>query len=1327
MNSVINLKGLFFVAILSLNFVQVTSETGTVVNITCDPLASLSNSSQTICQNETLPTIANGVQWHSKLRFNLRVPRLQLNSNLTFNNLKSLAIIGEPSLTTINCNTGGIGGAGIHIRDICETLTLQNLKLHSCGLLVSHEFKRSRQFISAMTLVQCRGVKISRLFIEGSEGLGIVIMNHLGGHVIINSSNFKDNKLKKEYIDQSLEGGGGVYIYLGHLQNLSNPLKYSPITLQFNNCTFETNKANTKYYGVIYTNIFGETKTGHGKGGGVAVTITRGISDVHVSFSYCAFVANEAFFGGGLSASTYRKQSDKVMRNITINIENSVFEDNGCSNVTHTYYGGGVYLSFSTTMNHLVIIDSSYLLKNVSFIRNCAKLGGGVLYFSDNVKGDANQHVNSTIVFEMCTFEQNRACIGSAIMFSPDIFEKLSTGYMYIIPTIKDCCFLENSVSVTIHKDKSHPNFGTLSIDGIGAIYASQYNFQFQGYNHFESNNGSAIYIVHGIINLQNSSVTFINNTGHDGGAVALMGSSRMIVGPNIYKFINNTANHKGGALYVSMVDITDFTCSRSCFIQYNDNESIFLSNTWNSTIIFTGNRASNDTAGHAIYATSLYPCEVVNSGNKSQNNFLIINTSEVFRVRGMKFDKDPLLQPQISTDGAILNGSKPLPLKIIPGQEYRHGVTIFNDIHQIVENSFTAVISTKTKNITIESPYVKNKIQLRGDPNQNTTLYLHATSFRRSYITLDVTLVECPPGFELDIHKKCICNAQAYTGLLNCDMENFQSYLKLGHWIGTLKSSDGQEHLVTSGCPLCDFGDKISAAPDEVVSLPQTRSKLDKAVCGETRTGVACGRCTENYTVHFHSPGFLCKPAEPFRCKLGWLFYIFSELLPVTVLFIIVLVFNISFTSGAVNGFVLFSQLLLTQDFYASGIITFSPSIKHNIKKWTQVYRIIYGIFNLDYFNSEPLSFCLWEGASALDMIAVKYITIIYALVLIMIFVCIMNKCGGILCCSKFCRITTIKTSVIHGISTFLIICYAQSVKVSLYLLSPVSFYSKDNQRFTPKPRVWFNGELLFLGKGHLPYVIPALLCLITLGLIPPVILLAYPMLNKVMALLRCEKCKAIELISQKLIIISRLKPLLDSIQGCYKDNYRFFAGIYLLSRFSFQLLYMQIGYLSYYVGVVGFLLFLITIHSISQPYIKRLHNNIDTLLLVNLMLINLLSLFNYCKICRHTNLQYEVAPAVLQLILIYLPLVVMSMYLLASVCRRYLCKCKAIAAVSSCLSRQRKNRIKKLVQLMNGNDDTDSEEDLSALEHDRPVAYQECHTARYHRAQSIVLDTYS
>ena len=263
----------------------------------------------------------------------------------------------------------------------------------------------------------------------------------------------------------------------------------------------------------------------------------------------------------------------------------------------------------------------------------------------------------------------------------------------------------------------------------------------------------------------------------------------------------------------------------------------------------------------------------------------------------------------------------------------------------------------------------------------------------------------------------------------------------------------------MTGFCPtgFCDYnGSRVSILG---VRLPQNASLLDEAICGKSRRGVLCGECRKGYTTHFHSPNFLCKQADPTLCKVGWLFYILSELVPVTVVFITVLVLNISFTSGAINGFVLFSQLINSLNINFDGL-TFSNSTSET--DTVKGYQALYGLFNLDYFSIETLSFCLWNGASALDMTAFKYITITYALVLVAMIIWFMNKCGG-RCLGKWYRITKLKSSVIHGITTFLVICYAQCIDVSLTLLICDQYIAKVGSDLDIPEIVQLNGNLVY------------------------------------------------------------------------------------------------------------------------------------------------------------------------------------------------------------------------------------------------------------------------
>ena len=709
-----------------------------------------------------------------------------------------------------------------------------------------------------------------------------------------------------------------------------------------------------------------------------------------------------------------------------------------------------------------------------------------------------------------------------------------------------------------------------------------------------------------------------------------------------------------------------DFFSSELCFIQCVDENNFITFRDWNTTILFTGNRAKDVTAGHTIYATSLHSCQQVYDFTKTGPvHYELVNATEVFNVRGIKIDEGSLdSEIQIATDGAVLHGNKSTPLAIIPGEGYKHSVTVTDDLNQTINASFWTSFFPKNDGEAIDislasnfSTVITNKFNIRGKPNQKAMIYMNLISARQTFIQLDMEVMDCPPGFELKDQSHCVCNTNAHVGMFDCDLETFQSHLISGYWAGYINNSLGTPKLVTSTCPFCDYSLSESSAEDSnfVVILPPNRSKLDKTVCGDTRTGIVCGKCEDGYTVHFHSPGFLCKPAKPLGCRLGWLFYILSELVPVTVVFITVLVLNISFTSGAVNGFILFSQLLVSFDLTGGGIISFP---QQSLRNASQGYQIFYGFFNLDYFNSESLSFCLWKGASALDILAIKYITILYTALLIITLVWAMNKCGG-RCLGKCCRITTIKTSVVHGISSFLMIGYSQCVNVSLSLLLQVHIYAAQDENFRPPNRVWLNSEIVNFSREHLPYALPAVLCLLTVGIIPPILLLIYPLLNKIIAKLDLEKF-AIFAYVMKVPSISSIKPFLDSFQGCFKDDMRFFAGLYFLYRWMFLLIHNGIvGFFEYYTVIGGVLVFILTLHTVCQPYLKRAHNIIDAFLLCNLLLISFLSQLNFHRSNNPKILNRAIiSSGAVQTVLIYIPALIMTVFIFVYFLK-YICGC--------------------------------------------------------------------
>ena len=1180
------------------------------------------SNSASLNDGELLGTVADELNKNdTAVRIDIEIPHLYLTQNVSFNQLDSLIINGDPSsLTVIDC-TDSDGDTGIIFTKIMN-VSLSNLTLISCG---SKSQVRKKWYSSALTVHSCGNLHFTNLVVTKSRGIGLMILSHLQGTVHIAFSNFTDNRI----FQHNVYGGGGVYI--GEFKRNSS----SSVQFEFEYCTFERNVPYTRFYHSYYTDEFGSPRTGYGQGGGVFLAFERSITqgDVRVFFSHCTFTENQAFFGGGLSVKIGVGTSQIMITKIIVIVENSVFKLNGCNKTTnnqwHTRIGGGVYISYYS-IKSFNSSGSEYHFRNVNFTENCAELGGGVYFFSFRQASNKN-----SLQFKSCIFEKNRAHIGSAIDLTPSNFVKLSEGEIPV-PVFRDCTFLENAASY------SNDSNNTQRATGIGTLYASLYDVKFEQVNRFENNSGTGVYMVNGVADFSNSSAIFSGNQGIRGGAIALIGASAMVVGRNQdYTFEENQAHFQGGAIYVLMINNHDFTVSRSCFIQYFDGSSFRITRNWNTNINFVGNKAQ---VGHSIFATSLHPCQAINNNTEEdQRNpfFITVNSSDVFAVRGINVNES-----EIATEGAQLHYEQKV-LHTIPGQQYYHRVILKDDTNKTVNEPLRTNVFTKDTNNTVSldpafSLYVREKIQLNGTPGGQADILLQTVSNRQSYTILKVVLEECPPGFKLENNMVCVCNSNDYFGLTECDTNGFFSYLIPGLWMGQINESNVTK-LATSICPhsFCNYNNKTVRG----VVLPQKSSELDRSMCGESREGILCGRCRKHYTAHFHSPKFQCW-LENDLCKVGWLFYILSDLVPVTVVFIIVIVFNISFTSGAVNGFILFSQVLLSLNIDASGIITFP-----NQKSITEGYQFLYGFLNLDFFTTDTMSFCLWPKATALDMLAFKYITIIYALSLVILVIWFMNECGG-RCLGKWWRITTVKLSIIHGISAFFIICYSQSIMVSHNLVTGGRLWLKEGSSVTVSRRVWLNGNIIHFSGEHLRYALPALFCLLTIGIIPPVLLLIYPLFNKILALLGYEESRIVTYISQKLPI-NTLKPILDSFQGCFKDNLRFFAGFYFLYRWMAPIVYSTAPSLgTAYIITEILLILMLAIHAFSQPYTKRVHNMVDTILFTDLLLINSIICIHYflfqSQENRHTVKQKVVNTSIIQAVLIYLPFTVMAVYVL-------------------------------------------------------------------------------
>ena len=1131
------------------------------------------------------------------------VEPVTLSSVITFNNLSSIKLTAASSDTrsTIQCDILNSSVAtGFEFLNI-QNITIENLNICHCGTYRQYSkkgisFKDTKHFIfrAAIHVENSTNILVADVRLIHNNGAGLVILDGHGGIVTISRCIFENNKIPEEdmHKEERYAGGGGVLVIAQ--KDTGNQTEF-----MFHDCQF-LNNSQTVDRNQIFLTTFGVPLPGSGHGGGLEIRLKENASYNSFTIINCNFSTNTAFSGAGL-AVTMRWES----HNNSVIIRNSTFVENGCQEGSGN--GGGALFGYMYKSDGSAPVkgnDNIISITDVIFRENCAEGGGGTAIYSSYGK---YRKSNNTVVFSNCSWIANKARVGAAMDVSPRIADRLSSG---LLPPIKliDCKFINNEVTVKTQ--------GIQQAVGIGTFYSSLLDIKFQSSVKFLNNSGSAFIIVNAVADFRSCDAEFTNNTGVQGGAIALIGTSSMITGQDYdctMNFTQNKASDSGGAIYSFLVDEHDITMSRNCFINYFPDVSI-----WNTSFIFEGNVANN--YGHSIYATSLLPCRT--RYNQTQT---FIMSCENFQYL------DNETKNQIATDVAGFEIAGNQPFQLIPGEKHNLSVTLVDDMNQTVKTSVSASIESEnshTLKVDETSSCVSgNSITLLGESEARGKLLMQTISSRKISFQVNITLTQCPPGLILQWNA-CRCDVHSYVGLMRCSDDQLQAYITQGFWAGYVNKSK----LATTLCPLgfCSY------IKSKSFLLPRNVSELDKLMCGPNRTGILCGKCTLGHTVYYNSPFYSCRVAE--LCKYGWLFYLLSELVPVTILFIIVLTFNISFTSGGINGFILFSQLLDTLLLDGSGAIEIHPKIR----SITWGYHVFYGLFSLNFFNIEPLSFCLWKGATVLDVLAFKYVTIAYSLVLIVSVIMFMRHCAPKLL-GKHYKISVLRNSVIHGISAFVMVCYAQCVKVSLRILYRKVLQGRNGEQVYPT-RVWLSGEIEYFSRQHLPYAVVAILFLITVGIVPPVLLIAYPLLNKIMAFCRVDESYPVVSLSKK-IPIYKLKPLLDSFQGCFKDDLRFFAGLYFLYRWIGLVAYVAaVTTGAFYAAIEAGLVLILLIHAILRPYESQWHNTIDTLLLSNLVLINGYTAFDYYysivyaeEVRKKTTLTTNTS---IQLVLIYLPI---------------------------------------------------------------------------------------
>ena len=1160
----------------------------------------------------------------------------ELKRSLTIKDRKDIQLVGSSShenKTRIVCHKQSMEyqkDIGIAFNNITN-LTISNIAVEKCDYFWR---KEQHNFWSAVYLFHCTDVTITNISIVQSVGNGLAIINS-NGTVTVEDSDFENNGIKRDTMNELVPGAGGLHIEFAYCTTDSHGDCETPQLWSTNSCYNIINcmfSQNNVYY---ESTDGGHTWDSAPLGGGLGILLREKATGNNIMVSGCKFCSNTAVYGGGMNAMIIN-----LAQNNTLVVRDSRFE----GNQSPRRGGGGVSLGHIFTSKEAPK-GNQIIFENTKFVNNSAAFGGGLaIHSSPNVESGV---FNNTFVFRNCSWEENEAYFAAAVDLS---MHKIFLDSSPSSATFIDCTFLNNII--TYNKSKLGQS-AKQYLEGHGVFLSTAYTIQFEGNTTFCGNSGTALFMVTSTARFgPDSVVLFQNNSGSLGAAITLAGLSTIVVQQNSnFTFRQNRASSSGAAIYQFSIDQHElFAGSTNCFIKHlgSNEESIHFKFEDNNIYIFE-NHTDGD-SGHDIHAVTLNQCKRMCNANNS-------DPTTIFKCVG-QFSFSNKSVSTVTLGAKYTMEKSNISHEVIPGAEFQIPFDLKDDLGNKPRTVYR--VSVNNTNVIIHPMYIADgQFKVYGMPGHSARLTLTKKGgVRPMTVVFTISLKHCPPGFVIETitHSwtskqwpQCVCavnTGKSYQGIAWCNSTHYYAYAKRGTWFGY-----EDYNLYTAHCPsdYCSIDNSNGTYNPQIYPLITEASpeRLDEVICATKRTGILCGKCISHHSVSFHNYGLKCEPDD--KCRLGWLLYITAELLPLTLLFLVVIFFNISFTTGTASGFIFFAQVI------DSFVVTSHGSVwlRKEIFKLTEVYRFIYRFFNFDFFSNQKLGFCLIKGATALDILAFKYVTILYALIMIFAMIFILNYCSAYFYRKYSCIMKhTLKSSVIHGLSAFLIMCYTQCIRVSFLLLTPATIYGRGGK--VSRRVVFRDGEIDYFSEAHLRYAIPAI-AFITIALIPPLLLIVYPLHYRVIAALKLDEKRWFKTVS-KYDSLEKMKPLLDSFQSCFKDNCRFFAGLYFLYRFLFLLSFAVIeSYTSFYTVIEVQLIAILALHAHVQPYQNKLHNRLDTLIFTNLAVINAISVLNYSYVSRATFSNYMFvhiidAFSAIQLALIFLPLGILAGYIVYS-----------------------------------------------------------------------------
>ena len=1199
---------------------------------------------------------------NSSTRYLLQPGTHYLDTTVSFTALNDIAITGNSSVDTVRilCTIDNSGLSFIN----AENIYLGNVNFTQCSSQQkSTNFNcSSRQFQlvyirSALYFSHCENISMYHVVIsESSDANAITIYNSIGTNNFAYCT-FSNNTGLTDCSSQA--GGGGVYIEFSYClpgnvecengTEVSYTDHNKDSVYNFTECEFSNN--NNSVCGFMHLFLpYRQFHTAVGVGGGLSIFFRGNATDNSVVVTNCTFSRNSAELGAGM----YVEFADSSIGNsVTVNGRKCTFFDNFC----HQYDGGGMHIGHMLTDSTLDLKGNSVNIRSCNFSKNQATNGGGIQMTS--LKQKANNSKLFHLIISEVIFDSNQGQFGAALGILQ--FDSILNGEDPVV-NITNCTFKNNTI---------YPSYYTQPREvGRGAVYTDSVDIQFYGTNLFQFNSGTALVIVSASADITDSHMCFSRNSGVNGGAIAMLGSTRLIINDNTsVLFDHNFANITGGAIYKELSSKADIN---DCLVRHQNISLTLYPDEWNAKFTFANNFVYGNTSENAgntenaIFSTSVRPCVygIIDNVFCWKNWVYSYNGVDVEGENCSKFIRTG--PGQISFNTTVnANSSQEVPaiptICAYPGEKIHLPIIALDELNHSLQTVFAVSGHSDSESAILDMNYAytsNNHIRVLGITGGNLTVDLYSVGDRKWHVKLRVHLNACPPGLlstptqthdnlERDISSSCECNTQKnFAGHVQCNTDT-EASLASGYWMGWWTAADGRQFYVVAGCP----GGLCRTAKTGFIPLPRTNLDMNNVICGaHHRTGRVCGECIDGYGPVLNSEEYMCVPCNVSKHQLAMhiTYYILAVYVPLFLLFLGIIVFNIKLTTGPANAFILYSQVISsTLNLDADSRLSLR-SMTHHMEILIRAYKFPHGIFNLKFFEHfVPLQYmCLGTCLNLLDIFLLDCLVAFFPLLMVIAITIIYRIADYFpLCHITFpkCKngpLERLRNALLPAFASFILLSYTKFSLASSYIFAMAGPRNASGHIIYPL-HVSFAGQYAYNDREYLVrYLLPASVIFLTFVSIPPLMLLDHPL-------------RVFEKVLKKFPCLWRYYPydkvhiMLDAFQGCYKNKWRCFAGLYFVFRLLINTTNALCNDMVQFVLQEIYCIVFALLVAFLKPYKRNYHllNYVDSLIFLNLAVINLLTLFLYADTRMGTK---PSAPAFsVQYVLVFLPLLYMVSYI--------------------------------------------------------------------------------